>query len=177
MKNEGKRFEEDWSSSLSSYCFVHRLKDTAQSYNNSKQTRFTWDNPCDFFVFDSNAHLFYAIECKSTKYKSMSIQIDKNDKSSKMIKYHQIESLRTISKYDGAIAGFMLNFRSENNDIQRLYFISIENFDNMMQQLNKVSFNELDLLTVGKAISIKGEKKRTRWKWNLDDFFKSNSNN
>lgn len=173
MKNDGKRFEEDWSSSLPSYCYVYRLKDTAQSYNNSKKTKFTWENPCDFFAFDSSSHLFYAIECKSTKYKSMSIQLDENDKSKKMIKFHQIKSLREISEYDGAIAGFMLNFRNESNDIQRLYFISIKNFDNMMSQLNKVSFNELDLLTIGKAIKIQGEKKRTRWKWNLDDFLKS----
>ena len=43
----------------------------------------------------------------------------------------------------------------------------------MVKQIDKKSFNELDLLTIGKAIKIQGEKKRTRWKWNLDDFFKS----
>ena len=137
MINSGKQFENDFSSSIPSYCFIHRLKDTAQSYNESKHTKFTWDNPCDFFVFDSNSHLFYAIECKSTKYKSISFQIDKNDKSSKMIKYHQIESLINMSKYNGIIAGLLLNFRDEDKKEQRTYFINIENFCEMKRKINK----------------------------------------
>jgi len=171
--NYGKRFEEDWSSSLPSYCYVHRLRDSAQSYNNSSKTQFSWDNECDFFVLDSHTHLFYAIECKSTKYKSISVELSKDEKSSKMIKYHQIESLKKISEYDGTVVGLMLNFRGEDNDNQRLYFIDIKNFCNMMKQIDKSSFNELDLLTVGRAVRIQGEKKRTRWKWNLEDFLKS----
>ena len=106
----------------------------------------------------------------------MSVQLDKEDKSSKMIKLHQIESLEKISKYGGTISGFMLNFHDENNDNQRTYFIDIRNFNEMVKQINKKSFNELDLLTIGKAIKIQGFKKRTRWGWNLDEFFKSYNN-
>lgn len=174
--NFGKRFEEDWVSSVPSYCYTHRLKDSAQSYNNSKQTQFSWDNECDFFVWNSNTRMFCAFECKSTKFKSMSVQLDKEDKSSKMIKLHQIESLEKISKYGGTISGFMLNFHDENNDNQRTYFIDIRNFNEMVKRINKKSFNELDLLTIGKAVKIQGNKKRTRWYWNLDDFFKSYNN-
>lgn len=169
--NYGKRFEEDFSNSAPDYCYVHRLKDSAQSYNNSSKTQFSWDNECDFFLFDGN--LFYAIECKSTQYKSMSVQLDKDDKSSKMIKFHQLESLEKISKYNNTISGLMLNFRSEKNDNSRLYFIRIEDFMNMMKQINKVSCNEIDLLTIGNAIKIDSIKKRTRWRYDLDNFLKS----
>ena len=176
VENYGKRFEEDFSSSFPSYCYIHRLRDSAQSYNNNKQTSFTWDNECDFFVWNSNAYIFCAFECKSTKYKSMSVQLDKKDKSSKMIKLHQIESLEKISNYNRTISGMILNFHDENNTNQRTYFIDIKNFNNMMKQINKKSFNELDLLTIGKAVKIQGEKKRTRYRWNLDEFFEIYNN-
>ena len=171
-KNSGKQFEQDFSSSIPSYCFVHRLRDSAQSYNNSKNTRFTWDNECDFFVFDGNNHLFYAIECKSTKYKSMSFQTDINDKNAKMIKLHQIESLTDMSKYDGIIAGFLLNFRDEKNNSQRTYFQNIIDFNRMIKEINKVSINEMDLILYN-AIKINGEKKRVNYRWNIDEFLKN----
>ena len=172
--NSGKQFEKDFSSSLPFYCYVHRLKDTAQSYNNSNSTRFTWDNECDFFIWDSNAHLFYAMECKSTKYKSMSVQLNKEDKSSKMIKLHQIESLVKISEYDGAIAGFCLNFRDEKNNTERLYFMNIIDFNKMMQDIDKASFNEIDII-LHNGIKILGNKKRIHFNWDIDSFLKSQS--
>ena len=36
-KNSGKVFEDDFRKSVPDYCFLHRLKDTAQSYNKSKK--------------------------------------------------------------------------------------------------------------------------------------------
>lgn len=169
-KNTGKQFEADISSSAPSDCFVHRLKDSAQSYNNSKQTKFAWQNPCDFFIWDGNN--FYAIECKSTKYKSMSVQLKKEDDSNKMVKYHQIESLKNMAEYK-IVAGFFLNFRGEDDDNQRTYFVEINDFLNMLNQTKKMSFNELDLLSIGKAIKIQGVKKRIHWKWDLKSFFES----
>lgn len=172
MANSGKQFEKDFASSIPSYCYVHRLRDSAQSYNSSKNTKFTWDNECDFFIWDSNMHIFYAMECKSTKYKSMSVQLDKEDKSSKMIKLHQIESLTKISEYDGAIAGFCLNFRDEKNDTERLYFLNIIDFNKMMKDIGKASFNEIDVI-LNNGIKISGNKKRIHFNWNLNEFFES----
>ena len=173
--NLGKQFEKDFVSSLPSYCYVHRLRDSAQSYNNSKNTKFAWDNECDFFIWDSNAHIFYAIECKSTKYKSLSVQLDKEDKSSKMIKLHQIESLTKISEYDGTVAGFCLNFRDEKNDTERLYFMNIIDFNRMMKEIGKSSFNEMDIILYH-GVKISGIKKRVHFNWNLDEFFESYNN-
>ena len=168
--NSGKQFEKDFSSSVPSYCYIHRLKDTAQSYNNSKSTSFTWNNSCDFYIWDGESHLFYAIECKSTKYKSMAVQLYEDDKSSKMIKFHQIKSLTKMSEYD-IIAGFLFNFRDEKNNVERTYFQSITDFNKMMKEINKSSCNEMDLLLYN-AIKISGERKRVHYKWNLDEFFK-----
>ena len=172
--NSGKQFEKDFSSSLPSYCYVHRLRDSAQSYNNSNSTRFAWDNECDFFIWDSNARIFYAIECKSTKYKSMSVQLDKEDKTSKMIKIHQVDSLTDISKYNGVIAGFCLNFRDEKNNTERLYFMNIIDFNQMMKNIGKASFNEIDIV-LHNGIKILGNKKRIHFNWNLDEFLESQS--
>lgn len=172
--SSGKQFEKDFSSSIPSYCYVHRLKDSAQSYNNSKFTKFAWDNECDFFIWDSNAHIFYAIECKSTKYKSMSVQLNKEDESSRMIKLHQIESLKKISEYAGAIAGFCFNFRDEKNDTERLYFMNIIDFNKMMKAIGKASFNEIDICLYN-GIKILGNKKRVHFNWDIDSFLKFQS--
>lgn len=170
LKNVGKIFEEDFKKSIPSYCMVHRLKDTAQSYNRNVNTRFTWNNPCDFFIFSSQSHNLYAIECKSTKYKSMAFQTEKDD-TEKMIKYHQIQSLSDLSKYDGIVAGFLFNFRDEDNDSQRTYFQNINDFNRMCDEIQKKSFNEMDLILNG-AVKINGNKKRTHYMWNIEELFR-----
>lgn len=170
--NVGKKFEENFKKSIPSYCMLHRLKDSAMAYNNNKDTKFTWNNTCDFFCFDSKSHLLYAFELKTTKYKSISYETEYNKNSSKMVKYHQIESLKKLSQYDGIIAGFIFNFRDEKSGIERTYFQNIIDFYSMCQKINKASFNEIDLTMNGNAIKISGIKKRVNYQWNLDEFFK-----
>ena len=171
-QNVGKRFEEDFAKSIPQYCFVHRLRDSAQSYNNSKTTSFSWNNECDFFIFDSNTHIFIAAELKTTKYKSISVELDENDKSSKMIKYHQIKSLTEMSEFDGMMPGLFLNFRDEKNEDERTYFMHISDFNNMMKKINKSSCNEIDII-LNNGVKISGQKKRVRYRWDIDSFLKS----
>lgn len=167
--NEGKKFEKQFKSSIPSYCLVHRLRDSSQSYNNSIGTTFSWDNECDFFLFDSKKHIFYTLELKSTKFKTMNFQCSKDDKTSKMIKYHQLESLRKFSKYDGVTSGLILNFRDEEHQMERTYFQNIIYFDQMVEEINKKSFNEIDLL-MHNAIKINGVKKRVNYIWDIESF-------
>lgn len=167
--NTGKLFENQFRKSVPDYCFIYRLKDSAQSFKNNADTLFAWNNPCDFFVFDSHKHLFYALECKSTKSKSMSVQLNENEKSIKMLKYHQIKSLTEMTGYSGLTAGFILNFRDEVNNNERTYFIEISDFNCMMNQIGKSSFNEMDIILYH-AIKIEGIKKRIHYKWNMDKF-------
>jgi penicillin-binding protein-related factor A (putative recombinase) len=104
----------------------------------------------------------------------MSVQLDKDDKSQKMIKLHQIESLTKISEYDGAIAGFFLNFRDEKNNTQRTYFLNIIDFNKIIKDTEKKSINEIDII-LNNGIKISGEKKRVRFRWDIDEFLKLNS--
>lgn len=85
-----------------------------------------------------------------------------------MIKYHQIKSLTKIAQYNGAIAGLLLNFRDEKNNMQRTYFIDIRNFNNLIRNTNKSSINEIDIIQYN-AYKLIGEKKRVHYKWDIDN--------
>jgi len=169
LENPGKKFEDDFKNSMPEYCMVHRLKDTAQAYNQSTNTKFTRHNKCDFFIFDSIRKTLYCFECKSTKYKSMAWQQDE-DAPDRLIKWHQIESLTKLGKYNGIEAGFICNFRDEKNNMERCYFIEISLFNAMRGRSSKKSFDEIDLIQNG-AIRIKGDRKIKRYHWNMNEFF------
>lgn len=98
----------------------------------------------------------------------MSVQLIKEDNPNSMIKYHQIKALTEMSKYEYVEAGFVLNFRNEEENSQITYWQSIENFNEMMKQVNKKSFNEIDLLMYG-AINVTGQKKITHYAWNVNE--------
>lgn len=168
----GKKFEKQFKNSIPDYCLKHRLRDSAQSFNQSNLTKFSWDNPCDFFMFDSIAHILYCLELKSTKNKFITFEdIDSDEKQNKMIHKHQIVSLLDFSKFENVISGFILNFRDEEHDMERTYFIDVKDFNTMCKKIKKSSCNEIDLIMHG-AIKISGIKKRVNYTWNIDEFLK-----
>lgn len=177
MLSSGKQFEKDFASSIPSNVFYYRLKDSAQSYN--KSAKFSWDNPFDYMLlYRSN---LYCLELKTTKNKSISFEdINSDKKQNKMIHKHQIESLIKYSKYDGVISGFLFNFRHFENDkdkyFETLYYQSIEDFLNMVQKINKKSFDEVDLV-LNKGIKIQGRKKIKHYTWYIEEFLKSINEN
>lgn len=172
MQNSGKIFEQQFKKSIPEYCLLQRLNDTAQSFKKSNFARFTPQNPCDFFLFDSQSHILYCLELKSTKYKSMGFEdVDKDEEQNKMIHKHQIISLTKFSNYDGVVSGFLLNFRDEKNNVERTYFQDIEHFNQMCNSINKHSFNEMDLILNG-AIKVNGMRKRLYYIWNIDELLK-----
>ena len=63
-----------------------------------------------------------------------------------MIHKHQINGLQEMSKINGVVSGFLFNFRDEKNNIERTYFQNIWDFFEMIEVLEKKSFNEKDLL-------------------------------
>lgn len=168
LMNSGKVFENDFASSLPSYCFKHRLRDSAQSFLKQGNMRFAWNNECDFLIFDTLRCKLFAVELKSTKYKSMSIQTDENDTENKMIKYHQIKSLTEFMKYDNVIPCFVLNFRDEQSNSQRTYYIHIKDFNQCVGGNGKKSINEIDIIN-NSGIKIDGILKRTHYLWQIDD--------
>ena len=169
MSNSGKIFEDDFRSSVDKdRCLLIRLNDQPQSF--AKTARFSLKPPCDFVLYDSNTKLFVPLELKTTKYRSMSYEnIYEENPSDAMIHKHQLEKLLEFSKYNGVKSGLLLNFRTEENNLQRTYYISIQNFLDMCKKINKKSVNEIDLLNVGKAIKINGLKKRTRYVWDINE--------
>ena len=173
--NAGKRFEKNFKDSVPDYCFCHRLKDSSQSFDDSGSSSFSWDNPCDFYLFDTKGRTFYAIELKSTKNKYISFEnIDEEKPKKKMIHKNQILSLIKIGQYDHIIAGFFFNFRDEEHDMERTYFQNIDMFMKMYRNIGKWSFNEIDLLLYG-GIKIDGEKKRVNYRWDIDKFLEYHS--
>lgn len=170
VKNVGKQFESDFKSSVPDYCLLIRLNDPPQSFGGGA-ARFSIPNPCDYLAFDSKHRIFVPLELKTTKYSSVSYEdVNLKEQPSRMIHKHQITGLTKFSQYENCYPGFLFNFRDEKNNCERCYFQRIEDFNNMVKKTDKKSCNELDIITNG-AIKIDGEKKRTRYRWNIDNLF------
>lgn len=166
VKNNGKVFEDAFRSSVDKdRCLLIRLNDQPQSF--AKTARFSLKSPCDFILYDSSTNLLMPLELKTTKYKSISYEnIYEENPNNAMIHKHQLEGLLNFSKYEGVKPGLLLNFRTD--DIQRTYYISIQDFLSMCKKINKKSVNEIDLLSIGNAIKVDGVKKRTKYSWDIN---------
>lgn len=176
MKNSGKKFEQQFINSVPEYCFAHRLKDPPHSFNTNIQgIRFSWDNPCDYFVFSNKHRIMFAFELKSTKYTSISFEDIRlgNDQPKKMIHKHQIEDLIEINAdNEYVVGGFIFNFRNEDNGVEVCFYQNATDFWNMAVALGKKSFNAIDLIKSGTAIKIEGQKKRVNYIWDIDTLLK-----
>ena len=136
--------------------WIYRLKDNAASFGGSNNTRFASHNMCDYIMFDDDTRTLYCCELKSTKSTSISLS---------MIRDNQIEELTKSGKHN-LVAGFIVNFRNENNDT---YFIEIFDFNQMISEINKKSFNQSDLRKYN-AIYIESECKKVNHKYNIKKF-------
>ena len=173
-KNVGKVFEESIKKSMPDHILLIRLNDSPQAFKQSKLTRFTPKNPFDYICFNTQTKKLFCLELKSTSNKYMGFEdINSNEKQNKMIHKHQIEGLLKCSTYQNVVAGFLFNFRLDDNELT--YFMEINQFQKMCDSINKKSFNILDAVLYG-AKKIDGFKKRTRWYWNLDEFFEPQEN-
>lgn len=154
-KNQGKLFEQDFQKSIPPTCWIYRLRDNASSFANGSATRFTSSNICDYLLFDDISKTLFLIECKSTQGTAVPLS---------MVRDTQIKGLVDASKHN-LIAGILINFR---NDTNNTYFISIDNYVKMVNDINKKSFNIKDLLA-NNAIEIYSSKKRTRYTYDIQE--------
>ena len=170
--NKGKLFEGDFQQSAKNDgIWVLRLSDSSLSWQKEHTARFTVQNPFDFLMFEYPA--LFAVECKSTTYKSMSIQrgfeSESDKKKSAMIKAHQISALTNASLYDGIYAGFLLNFRNDEDIHDNItYWLPIEGFTRFLLENDKQSINKLDCVDYG-AFVVKQKLKRTRYTYDIKD--------
>lgn len=105
-------------------------------------------------MLDDWTQTLFLLELKSTKSTSLPLS---------MIRENQEEGLLEASKHK-LIAGFIVNFRNENNDT---FFLEINLLQRMTQELCKKSFNIKDLLFYG-AVRIDCFKKRTRYRYDIE---------
>lgn len=157
-QNTGKLFESDIKASIPDRCWLYRLRDNASSFAGGANTRFTSSNICDYILFDDNTRTLFLIECKSTKGTSIPLT---------MIRDNQKKGLVEAGQHC-LVAGLLVNFRNENNDT---FFITIEDYVDMTESIGKKSFNIKDLTENG-AVRVDCEKKRSRWKYNIEKFVK-----
>jgi len=164
--NMGKIFENNFKESAKKEnIFIHRVKDNDLSFNGNSVSKFTTHNPCDFFLYLKPQ--MFALELKSTCYKSISIQRTPDDPEA-MIKAHQINSLIQMSLYDGVNSGFVFNFRNDENGKEITAYMSIEKFSDFLVGENKKSINLNDVKKYG-GIKIEQELKRKNYHYFIGD--------
>lgn len=169
-KNPGKKFEEEFKKSCPSRLLLIRIPDPPQSFKQSDELRFSPQNPCDYIGFDTETRTLFCLELKSTKSRYVSFE-DENTrkKTSRLVKRHQIRSLTDFNEYDNVVSGFVFNFRDESETVKRTYFQSIKDFNYMVSNIDKKSFNEIDLIK-NNAIKIDGRRMIKNYSWDIESF-------
>ena len=111
-----------------------------------------------------NGKVLYTLELKSVGTTSISFEREKGDKG--VIHKHQIDNLLNFSTYKNIISGLVLDFRLSD----KTYFCMIEEFVNMINKLDKKSFNEKDLFEWCNPIEIDKKKLKVNYRYNIDKF-------
>lgn len=158
----GKVFEQNFKKSVPDNVFYYRPPDATSSFGDNSNLRFSAKSPCDCFMFDGK--ILYTLELKSVGIKSISFERDKTDKG--VIHKHQIDNLLKFSTYENIISGFLFDFRLSD----MTYFCLIEDFMNMINHLDKKSFNEKDLFCYCKPIVIAKKKLKVNYRYNIEKF-------
>lgn len=164
MKNQGKIFEQAIKESVPDYALFYRLPDPAQSFGGGKKTRFSRHNPFDFLIWNPKNRTLFALEAKTVNGKSISFEREKCDHGE--IHHYQITGLNEWSKYEGVVAGFIIEFR----EIETTVFIRINDFNKLLDSIDKKSFNYGDLEKYKLPfVVIQQLKKRTRYSYNIEN--------
>ena len=111
-----------------------------------------------------NGKVLYTLELKSVGTSSISFERTKDDKG--VIHKHQIDNLLNFSTYKNIISGLVLDFRLSD----KTYFCMIEEFVNMINHLDKKSFNENDLFEWCNPIEIEKKKLKVNYRYNICKF-------
>ncbi|WP_439647383.1 hypothetical protein [Aquibacillus saliphilus] len=167
--SEGKKFEEDLEKSANKqniFCF--RVRDVNPML--LKKGAKTAKNKYDFLVY----HKLYLVPMELKSVKAKSISFDES-----MIKDYQIKSLTEASTYRGVIAGFLFNFRIE--DEPKTYFIHINDFnaykniaENQLEHNYKSKVNRSSIpigICEEIGIEVKWRKPISRYTYYLNDLF------
>ena len=111
-----------------------------------------------------NGEVLYTLELKSVGTISISFERTKEDKG--VMHKHQIDNRLKFSTYENIISGLVLDFRLSD----KTYFCTIEEFVNMINKLDKKSFNEKDLYEWCNPIEIDKKKLKVNYRYNVEKF-------
>ena len=150
MKNEGKKFEEDFKKSVPDDVYFLRLQD-AGGWSNADNTRFTVSNICDAIMF--KVPFLHMVELKSHKGKSIPFSC---------IREKQLLKLAEADMYSGVVAWFIFNFRS----VESTYAVRASKLIIFKETTERKSI-PLDFCAAN-GIYIPAAKKRTRWTYLLE---------
>lgn len=118
-------------------------------------------------MFDG--YTLYTLELKSVSINSISFERCKEDKG--IIHKYQLDSLSKFSKYKNVVSGFILDFRKSGST----YFVYIDEVMNMIDRINKKSFNEEDLSLYCSPIAIKKIQLRVNYRYDVALFINQTS--
>lgn len=135
----GKRLENNFKLSVPSDIFFYRFKDGTSSWGGNEMTRFQAKNICDCLMFDGSR--LFLVELKSTKGKSLPFS---------NIRTSQIEDLSKANKFKNIVAGFFIEF----NEIDRAFFIKIEDFISFQKTSSRKSIPIKELEKSGTEVEI-----------------------
>ncbi|PAV30373.1 hypothetical protein CIL05_07840 [Virgibacillus profundi] len=126
--NYGQNFEKDVQQSCKKEkTWFMRIKDVYIPFNLRNRIR-TSRNDYDCLVFNNKT--LFPLELKTTDKKSISMKEE-------IIKAHQVEKLAEANTYEDVIAGFLFNFRNEENST---FFVPIEEY----QRYKNIAQNQLE---------------------------------
>lgn len=178
---DGKKFEQNWRDSYkASEHFYMRLRDGAK-WLQGQGSSFQSENPCD--SIQHTMPFLWLLELKSTKEASVSFnpyiegesspdEKPKNKKTNVMIKANQVRELREAVKFQGVIAGFVVNFRERKLKTKtysnETFFIHINDFWDFAVKTGKSGLNRDDCSEIG--IRIEHIKLKINYRYKINKF-------
>lgn len=155
MKNNGKRFEDNFRDSIGGEIFFYRFRDGTSNWSRGEGTRFQQTNMCDCEMFDGSR--LFLLELKSVVGKSLPFA---------NIKEHQVRELYNASCYKNIRAGFLIEFSSLN----RVFYISAKKLKEYMENSGRKSI-PLSYLE-SKGLEIEVTKLKVNVRLNIEKFIK-----
>lgn len=154
MKNEGKKFEEDFRKSVPADVYYLRLHDSANSFNGAGEgTRFALKSPYDCILCKDG--IMFCMELKSHKGRSLPFT-----GTSPAIQVRQVDELVRAERH-GAVAGLVINFR----DYAETWYIPAERVRNLIEVTPRKSVSLDDARRLGMIIPVR--KLRVNYRYDI----------
>lgn len=154
MKNNGKRFEQNFKASIPSGVFCYRSKDSTASWASTEKTRFQATNICDFILADGE-YLILA-ELKNHKGKSLPLSCIRQTQLDEMLKADKFVFIKPM---------FIVNFE----DLDECYALSVEWVNDFIELGQRKSISVSDMRECG--IEIPTRKKKVNTEYDLSVLF------